>query len=72
MEGHLAELVGGAVGTTLARSRLSEVIDRIRFYQVRMLVCDLCRFRLFFLHRLEPLFLSQPTSCNVLAKQPAV
>ncbi len=38
MEGHVAALVGGAAGATLARSRLSEVIDRIRFYQVRSLV----------------------------------
>ena len=42
MEGHVAALVGGAVGATLARSRLSEVIDRIRFYQARPVVTVLC------------------------------
>jgi hypothetical protein len=40
-EGHLAALVGGAAGATLARSRLSEVIDRIRVYQVpACIICD--------------------------------
>ncbi len=42
MEGHVAAMVGGAVGATLAGSRLYEVIDRIRFYQVRLSATALC------------------------------
>lgn len=36
IEGHVAALVGGAVGTTLAHTHIAEIMDRMRLYQVRI------------------------------------
>ena len=35
VEAHVAALVGGAVGATLARTRIAEIMERMRLYQVR-------------------------------------
>jgi Conserved oligomeric complex COG6 len=34
MEAHVSALVGGEVGTVLAKTKLAEILERIRFYQV--------------------------------------
>ena len=36
IEGHVAALVGGAVGVTLANTHIAEVMERMRLYEVQI------------------------------------